>query len=194
MANVWRSERLVYRAIEAEDEPFLSSIQADPESWLNGTPRLPVPQGKARAKRTRDGHEKCMLAVAICLAAPQPTQSDIVENIQPVPIGTLKLRGEEPFIAHHRHASLGISILRAYHGQGYGSEAVKWALRWGFRWAGLHRIELAAFEWDSGAIRLYERLGFVHEGRKRDLFWFDGRFWDLVQLAMLEHEWRALYG
>jgi len=47
---------------------------------------------------------------------------------------------------------------------------------------------------DGALYRLYERLGFVHEGRKRDYLWFDGKYWDMVQLAMLEHEWRERYG
>lgn len=63
----------------------------------------------------------------------------------------------------------------------------------GFRIAGPHRIEIGCFEWNEGAGRLYERLGFRLEGRKRDFIWFDGRFYDTVEVLMLEHGWRAKY-
>jgi len=42
--------------------------------------------------------------------------------------------------------------------------------------------------------RLYERLGFVRESRKREHFFYDGRYWDQIGLGMLEHEWREKYG
>ena len=67
-------------------------------------------------------------------------------------------------------------------------------LGWGFRHANLHRIELGAFGWNTGAIRLYERLGFVPESRKREHLWHDGKYHDLVELGMLESEWRERYG
>lgn len=31
------------------------------------------------------------------------------------------------------------------------------------------------------------------ESRKREHLWFDGRYWDLIELGMLEHEWRQRY-
>lgn len=93
---------------------------------------------------------------------------------------------------HHRNAGLSIELLNTYQGKGYGSEAIFWALNWAFQIAGLHRISINCFSWNSGAERLYERLGFVREGRKREVFWFDGGWGDLVEFAILEGEWRAI--
>jgi len=39
---------------------------------------------------------------------------------------------------------------------------------------------------------LYERLGFKHEGRERESCWHEGRWWDGVEMSMLEGEWRQL--
>jgi RimJ/RimL family protein N-acetyltransferase len=82
--------------------------------------------------------------------------------------------------------------LPEYQGKGYGSEAISWALDYAFRRAGLHRVKIAAFEYNAGAVRLYERLGFTPEGRERESCWHEGRFWDLVEFGMLEGEWRAM--
>lgn len=57
----------------------------------------------------------------------------------------------------------------------------------------MHRIGIGAFAWNQDALRLYEKLGFVHEARKRDFFWHDGRYQDLVEMGMLEDEWRERY-
>jgi RimJ/RimL family protein N-acetyltransferase len=61
-----------------------------------------------------------------------------------------------------------------------------------FRRAGFHRLRIRAFEWNTGAIRLYEKLGFVHEGRERESYWHEGRWWDGVGMSMLEGEWREM--
>ena len=108
------------------------------------------------------------------------------------PIGEIHLNGSSPRTVHHRRSELGIDILPAYQGQGYGSEAIRWALEWGFKRTGLHKIRILAFEWNEGAWKLYRRLGFVEEGRHREAMWHEGRFWDCIELSMLDREWWAL--
>jgi RimJ/RimL family protein N-acetyltransferase len=78
---------------------------------------------------------------------------------------------------------VGLNILAPYQGKGYGSEAIKWSLRWGFLHGNLHKIELGYFGWNTEAGRLYRKLGFVDEGRKRDHFWHDGAYYDEVMLV-----------
>ena len=92
----------------------------------------------------------------------------------------------------HRTAEIGIDIAEPYQGQGYGTEAIRWAIEWAFREANLHRLEIQALGWNDGALKLYQRLGFKLEGIQRERFWRDGRWWDNSQLAMLEKDWREL--
>jgi hypothetical protein len=195
MLGPWQSERLIYRAPEPEDEAFLSTVSTDPEAFMNAAPFLPVPQSKKSSAQFREFLESCLLGAIVCL--PPPTDSVGTNNdtiAKPIPIGVIHLAAIDPRVIHHRRSGIGINIVRRYQGQGFGSEAIKWVLRWGFHYAQLHRIELAAFEWNKGAHKLYERLGFVPEGRKRDFLWFEGRYWDLVMFGMLEWEWKERYG
>ncbi|KAM0805902.1 acyl-CoA N-acyltransferase [Usnea florida] len=107
-----------------------------------------------------------------------------------MPIGQIHLH-PPPSESHHRKASLSINILPAHQNHGYGTEALQWVLQWGFQTAGLHRVELFCFEWNEGARRLYERVGFRLEGRRREALWFEGRWWDLLEFGLLEGEWRG---
>lgn len=138
------------------------------------------------------------------------------EKPKPVPIGILHLTGDAPSLSHHRKCpslppspsppshphtncrlhvgEIGLSIHASHRNQGYGSEAILYALEWGFRRANLHRMGIGAFAWNQGAIKLYKKLGFVEEARRREFFWYDGEYWDCVELAMLEGEWRGRYG
>jgi RimJ/RimL family protein N-acetyltransferase len=55
------------------------------------------------------------------------------------------------------------------------------------RWAaarGVHRIELNVMARNHRAIALYERMGFVHEGRRVDCLLIDGKFLDELYMAI----------
>lgn len=88
---------------------------------------------------------------------------------------------------------IGLNILKKYQGQGYGGEAILWATRWAFKRAGMHRVGIGAFAYNPGALKLYERLGFKHEGVKREFLWYDGDWYDYVSMSMLDREWKELY-
>lgn len=198
MSSPWRSERLLYRAVETDDEPFLSSLSNDAEAYINAAPFIPFPQGKASAKGFRELLEKCLLSAIICLPPPvtDPSAAAVADDAakNPIPIGIITLHAEDAKLSHHRRSEIGINLVQQYRGQGYGTEVIKWVLRFGFRRCNLHRIEISGFEYNAGALKLYERLGFVVEARRREHLWHDGRYWDFVTLGMLEDEWREKYG
>jgi RimJ/RimL family protein N-acetyltransferase len=77
-------------------------------------------------------------------------------------------------------------------GRGYGTEATRLMLDHAFSTMGLHRVSLAVFSFNERAIRSYEKVGFVVEGRAREAIFRDGRFWDEISMSMLATEWRAL--
>ena len=75
-------------------------------------------------------------------------------------------------------------------GRGYGTEATRLMIDHAFGSLGLHRVALAVFEFNERAIRTYASCGFVAEGRAREAIWRDGRWWDELQMSMLEADWR----
>ena len=90
----------------------------------------------------------------------------------------------------HGDAWLAIGIgERAYRGQGLGTEAVRLILQYAFTELNLYRISLSAFEYNSRALRSYEKAGFHVEGRVRGALKRDGRRWDLVFMGILAEEW-----
>jgi RimJ/RimL family protein N-acetyltransferase len=73
--------------------------------------------------------------------------------------------------------------------QGYGSEALKMLLRYAFTEINLHRLTAEIPEYNTGALRLFEKFGFVEEVRRRQALNRDGRRWDLLHLGILAREW-----
>lgn len=188
MTDPFRSERLIYRAIRSpEDDALFQTIQTEPISFMNSNARLMRPQSRKDAADYQNYvATESLLGVVICIA-PEAT-----EDGQAVSIGVVHLKAPFRPDAPHRHTELGIDITEAYQGKGYGSEAIRWAVNWAFNIAGLHRVGIRAFEWNYGARRLYERLGFKHEGTSREILWNNGRFWDDYQYGMLDWEWRDM--
>lgn len=76
-----------------------------------------------------------------------------------------------------------------YYGKGYGTEAMRLAIDFGFKQANLHRISLGVFDFNPRAIRVYEKVGFKREGIIRDALLWEGEFHNEIMMGILESEW-----
>jgi RimJ/RimL family protein N-acetyltransferase len=77
-----------------------------------------------------------------------------------------------------------IALAPAHLGQGYGTEITRLTLDHGFA-AGLHRISLTVFAFNPRARRVYEKCGFVVEGRSREVLRWDGGWHDEYVMGVL---------
>lgn len=77
-----------------------------------------------------------------------------------------------------------IQALAEASGQGVGTGLLEEAKRWAAA-RGLRRIELNVMAHNHRAIALYERAGFVREGRRVDCLLIDGTFLDELSMAMI---------
>ena len=75
--------------------------------------------------------------------------------------------------------------------KGYGSEAMEVLLDFAFGELRLHRVFLHVFEFNARAIHAYERIGFQHEGAKRQAYYRHGRHHDMLVMGILADEWAA---
>ncbi|MCL1788549.1 MAG: GNAT family N-acetyltransferase [Defluviitaleaceae bacterium] len=88
-----------------------------------------------------------------------------------------------------RHAFIGIFIGEAaYRGKGYGAEAVRLILEYGFNALNLHNIALSVHGDNLEAIRCYQKVGFKEAGRRRDWLFKNGQYVDVVYMDILARE------
>jgi RimJ/RimL family protein N-acetyltransferase len=93
----------------------------------------------------------------------------------------------------HHHAELGMVIGDPVDwGHGYGADAARLLIGYGFDTLNLHRIWLTVYEDNPAARRIYERLGFRLEGTLRHHGFREGRWWDIHSMGLLADEWRQL--
>jgi RimJ/RimL family protein N-acetyltransferase len=95
------------------------------------------------------------------------------------------VRVERPVHAHV--GVLGMGLLPPHRGKGHGTELIKAVVADAHR-AGISRVELTVHADNHWAIGLYEKVGFVREGVRRDAVCIDGRFIDSILMAKLHHD------
>lgn len=92
----------------------------------------------------------------------------------------------------NRSAQLHIMIGRAENrGKGVGTFAVRAMVAHAFNDLNLCRIELGVLEYNLPALRLYEKIGFVREGLKRQSNYKNGDYHDLIIMGLLRDEFRS---
>jgi RimJ/RimL family protein N-acetyltransferase len=77
-------------------------------------------------------------------------------------------------------------------GKGYGYESTLLMLRYGFNILNLNKVFLYAIETNVRGIHVYEKAGFVHEGRLRQDIYKNGRYLDVFAMSVLSSEWKNI--
>ena len=167
---------VVLRPVQETDAVSLAAVH--PETLrLTGTHRTFDPDEVRDWYRTRADHDD-RLDLAIVERATGDWIGEVVLN---------------DLDAHNR--SCGFRIMLAapsQFGRGFGTEATQLILGHAFGTVGLHRVDLEVYEFNPRARHVYEKVGFVHEGTKRQALLWDGRWIDAAVMAMLADEWRSV--
>lgn len=83
-----------------------------------------------------------------------------------------------------KNAYIVMAVLDTYRGKGIGTKLLEHSEHFA-RAKGMHRIELEVFESNKGAIKLYEKNGFVHEGRRREAVANENGFEDILWMGKI---------
>lgn len=88
-----------------------------------------------------------------------------------------------------RKATLGVFIGdENYRGNGYGTEAIKLILDFGFNYLNLNSIGLALLEFNERAHKSYLKCGFKDTGRNRQAVYLNGKYYDRLYMDILKEE------
>lgn len=96
-------------------------------------------------------------------------------------VGRLSVARDQHPASRHV-ADLGLMVAATHRRQGIGTHLLEAAAAWG-RDAGVRKLELHVFPWNTGAIALYEKFGFVQEGYRKDHYRRGDDFVDAVLMA-----------
>ena len=166
------------RAIERNDLPLFIRWFNDPEVIAGLSLYLPL---------SFDDEEAWYEGMRNSPQETHPLMIDAHQGDEWAPIGDISLMS---FDWRARSAEIGIAIgEKAYWDQGCGTEAMRLMAQHGFETLNLNRIFLRVYATNSRAIRSYEKVGFVHEGRMRQAMYKHGQYIDILLMSVLRSEW-----
>jgi RimJ/RimL family protein N-acetyltransferase len=174
-----RGDKIGLRARHDDDIPILLAELYDDEvtgSRADGLPWRPLTPG------TKDPR------LVVDETAERLVQFSVVELEGGTLVGTATLWGIDN---HHRSAHIGLGLLPACRGKGYGTDVVAVLCHYGFVVRGLHRLQIETLADNDAMLRSAENNGFVREGVLRSSAWVMGEFLDDVLLGLLADEWRG---
>jgi len=171
----YEGQRIYFSPVEPEDEPLLRRFVNDPANWRGLMHRGPVNSTREREWIESIGKDGKDYVFAVVVR-----EGDRV-------IGVTGLHNVS---AVSRCAMFGINIGdRAFQSKGYGTEATRLCLRYGFEELNLNRIGLTVFSNNPRAISCYQKAGFVQEGCLRQAVFRNGQYEDEYLFAILREEW-----
>lgn len=178
LTDILRGERVRLTAVHPTDITTLGGIRANVGLLraLDTVPAVPPTEAQVvawveHAQSATDGY----------LFAIRPLADDRV-------LGWIELDGIN---WQHGTTSFSIALDPAAQGHGNARDALRVMLRFCFDELNLHRVSLTVFAFNTRAIRLYESLGFTHEGTHREFFARDGRRHDMLLYGLLRREWEG---
>lgn len=175
-----RGERVWLRPIEPEDVVANAATASDSEvgHFLG-----------AKAPMSRSGAERFATEVlAFAGQTGYPYAICLLDG--DLSIGTVFLRDVDKV---NGSAVVGIFLGdRRYLGQGYGTDALNALVDFGFGELRLERIELEVFDYNTRAIRSYEKAGFQTDATLRHARFHRGAHHDVHIMSILRDDWLAL--
>ena len=173
---ILKGEKVVLRPIILADAPRFVKWFNDPEFNKFMNIRSTTLEQEKRWIKDLSKKKKTDLALAI-------------ETSAGVHIGST---GLHQINLTHKHATFGIMIgNKKYWNRGYGTDAAKTILDYGFLKLKLHRIDLGVYEYNHRAMNVYKKLGFKIEGKMREFNLYKSQYYNDYHMSILDREWKT---
>jgi len=175
-------KKVILRPVKRSDIKYFLKWYTDPEVIQYLTIYLPMTEMVEEKFVEGLGAARLMTTAFFVIEA---IEGDTVK-----PIGTMEL-GD---LNNKDHCgTFGIAIGdKDYWNKGYGTEAARLIIRYGFEQLNLHRISSGVFSFNERSLRLHKKVGFTEEGRRREACYRNGRYYDDVYFGILKSEWLSL--
>ena len=168
-------ERVVLRPIQSWDRERLYELveTIEVKALASNDPPLPTSLEEVEARERR------------WIEDPPADSAWFAIDVDAELIGMCGLHEIDHF---HQRAEVGIRIGMPFWQKGYGQDAIRTLVDYGFRHLNLVKISLGVLADDERAIGAYRKAGFVEEGRLRNHTWYDGRRHDELVMSVIREE------
>jgi RimJ/RimL family protein N-acetyltransferase len=179
---VIETKRLVLRLLDEGDLPALFAVNGD-EEVFRYSPR--------EAWKTPADGEAWFSRVTAHRESGATMQFVIVLRDSGRPIGTLAIFHFDESVGS---AEIGYVLGREHWGKGLMKEALAAYVEFAFETLGLKRLEAELDPRNEASVKVLERVGFSHEGRRRRNYFAKGELTDTGLYGMLSADPRSITG
>jgi len=179
MTNFWQGKLIRLRAVEFEDWKYFLEWDKDIE-FSQFTDDLLFPDSSERLKKWISE-----------MATVEPWKHDfrmLIENLEGECVGTIN---SHTCNARAGTFQYGIYIQYEHRAKGYGTEAIKLLLTYFFHELRYQKVNVSIHAFNEGSIKLHRKLGFLEEGRLRQMVFTNGTYYDEVILGMTVEEFNT---
>lgn len=174
---MFKTENIYLRKIESSDAEIYHEWRNNPEIMRSTSPYLDL--------YTLEETESFINMIA---SQPSAKGYMIIYNETHATVGIISLVNID---TKNRSAECIIDIGdKSVWGKGIGTQALSLVIDYAFNELNMHRVYLQVFSFNERAIGLYQKLGFIEEGRLREALYRDGNWHDIVQMSILKSEYK----
>lgn len=172
-----KSHRLTIKALKEKHLEDLRNLRNDPETNTYLTTNIPINEISQKEwfkKLCLDGSKMYMA----------------IESPEDNFMGVVRV---DEWDKVNRSVRIGIDIHKDFRGKGFATEAYKALFKYFFEDLSINRIWLEVVDYNSIAISLYNKLGFVKEGVMREAVFRNNKFHDYIIMSLLKTEYEKKY-
>lgn len=173
----WRDELVTLRAVEADDweSHYYSRFDTPARRLVSCEVELPptVAESKAFTERFAD------------FAAGTGRIMFTIENHDGKVVGGVNLNSIDE---RNGTFSIGMQVDRDHRGKGYGTAAMRLLLRYAFFERRLNKYYGHVLEGNIASATMLKKVGCQEEGRRRQMVYTDGRYWDEILFGLTHDE------
>ncbi|MCA0173371.1 GNAT family N-acetyltransferase [Bacillus sp. RAR_GA_16] len=169
------TNRLILTSLKEEDQRSLFSIFSDPNvTYYDGGKVMKTQTQALHYIRAYKDPSSILLTHTIRFGIRLKKSGDL--------IGTA---GFQNWDRTSSKAEIGAILSRKYWSGGYGLEAAKAIIEFGFQQINLHKIYAQTIEDNRAAVNRLEQLGFHKEGHFKDHIYMHSHYYDVVVYSLI---------
>lgn len=168
-----RGDAVTLRTVEEEDVDYLQTLVNDPRIRRGTTFHAPINRAQEQEWFENQASSDESVSLLVC--------------VEEQPVGSIGLHHAPP---PADSTEIGVFIDPDHWSNGYATDASRTLTDYAFRELGKHRVAARVYDFNDASKRIWEKLGFRHEGTHREEVYRDGEYVDTEYYAVLEHEWR----
>ncbi len=162
------------RPVEDSDHQFLVDLHNDPEVLRNLTHPAPITMDQHVAWWKKISHDHRQLR--------------LIYTVDDELVGFTKFINID---RANNNCVLGADIQKGHRGMGHAKHMWQLMLEKCFNNMGLYRVSLTTASFNTKGQHIYQKLGFLEEGRLIRSLYRDGHYYDQICMYLLREDWRV---